>query len=344
MFYKRFFSFTAVMTALLCASVVGQTTSTADTEKTDPPADIKVIRADQVPVEAITQNANRSDDRYRIGYEDVININVYRHPELSQTVSVARDGTILMPRIDQPIVAVCKTEQELAAQIAALYRKDYLQNPFVSLRVVEQRSQPFSVIGAVKTPGNYYLNRRVKLLQLIAFAGGPDYEYSGSTVQVARIGNISGCKTEEDSDDEIQFFAYPIGNVLKGVDNPMMQPGDIVSLLEAEEAYVVGNVEEPTVIQLKGPITLTQAIAKAGGMGNVAKTSKVSIQRYDGGSNERTVLLFDLKDIQEKKIPDPFLQANDIISVPTDTGKVVRNGILKALTGGLGNIFYRFPL
>lgn len=342
MYLKKTFSVAAVFAALLTTAVFGQT-ETPDVKKTDPPLDIKVIRAGDKPLEAIQQTGQRNDERYKIGYEDVLNINVYRHPELSQTVSVGRDGTILLPRIDQPIVAICKTERELSSHITLLYR-NYLQNPFVSARVVEQRSQPVAVVGTVTKPGSYFINRRVRLLELIAIAGGPDYERAGSRVQVARFGNVTGCEAEENSESDVQFFAYSLTDVLKGIANPMMEPGDIVSVLEAEEAYVIGDVTEPTVIMLKEPITLTQAIAKAGGIGNEAKTSKVLIQRREPGSRTRTELVFDLKEIRAQEIPDPFLQANDIVEVPTDTKKVIRNGILKALTSGLGNIFYRFPL
>ena len=62
-----------------------------------------------------------------------------------------------MPSIDAPIVAVCKTERELGEIVGSLL-KNYLQNPFVSARVIEQRSQPFAVIGAVEKPGSFYLN------------------------------------------------------------------------------------------------------------------------------------------------------------------------------------------
>jgi hypothetical protein len=57
----------------------------------------------------------------------------------------------------------------------------------------------------------------------------------------------------------------------------------------------------------------------------------------------KTELMFNLKDIRDKKIPDPLLQANDIVAVGTDKIKSVSNGLLKAVTGGLGNVFYRFP-
>jgi protein involved in polysaccharide export with SLBB domain len=209
---------------------------------------------------------------------------------------------------------------------------------------MEQRSQPFAVVGAVNKPGSYYMNRQVTLLEILAVAGGPDQEISGSRIQVARLGNISACKLEGQDDSNVEFFAYNLRDVMQGTDNPLLQPGDIVSVLEAEEAYVVGNVEEPTTIKLKEPITLTEAIAKAGGLGSVANTSKVLIRRRASGSKIKSELVFDLKEIRAQKIDDPYLQANDIVEIPTNNTKVLRNGLIKVLTGGLSNLFYRFPL
>lgn len=282
-------------------------------------------------------------DRYRIGFEDVIQVTVFRHPELSQTMSVAQDGTIVLPRIDQQIVAVCKTERELADLITELY-KNYLRNPFVNVRAIEQRSQPFAVIGAVNKPGPFFLDRKIRLLELLAMAGGPDVDKSGQRIQVARVGSRSACADDDTSAADVEFIAYNVNDVLGGEVNPWMQPGDIVSVLEAEEAFVVGDVFEPAKLTLKEPITLTQAIAKAGGISSTAKTGKVRILRQQDGSTAKTELVFDLKAIAEKKAEDPLIQGNDIIEVPTDNGKVLKQGIFKVLAGGLGNLFYRFPL
>ncbi len=344
--YSRITSVSAVLLVFVIASgsiVSGQEATNAGNGDTKTPDTIKVIRNEDEPVEAVAPVPDSSNERYKIGFEDTLQVDVYRHPELTQTVTVARDGTINLPRINQPVLAVCKTERELASLITAHYR-NYLRNPFVNVRALEQRSQPFAVLGAVNKPGSYYLSRRVTLLELLAIAGGPDYERSGSKVQVARLGNLSACKAESETKDDVEFFAYSINEVMKGTENPYMEPGDIVSIKEAEEAYVVGNVDEPKTIQLNEPITLTQALAKAGGIDGVAKTSKIVIERREPGSKVKTELVFDLKEIRTQKVPDPLLQANDIVVVPTDNMKVIRNGLLKVLTGGISNLFYRFPL
>lgn len=287
----------------------------------------------------------QANEKYRIGYQDTVEIQVFRHPELSQTVNVNPDGTILMPRLDKPIVAVCKTERELGETLATLYNKDYLRNPFVTVRVVNQLSQPFAVIGAVEKPGSFYLNRRIRLLELLAFAGGPKTDKAGAKIQVARVGNIAGCveNTESQNSDTVEFLAFRTNDVMAGKDNPWMQPGDIVSVLEAEEAYIVGNVKKPTKISLREPVTLTQAIAIAEGLNDTAKTDKVIIQRQASGTQTKTELAYNLKDINSKKIPDPQLQANDIVEISNDKTKSLINGFRDAMKSGIPSILYRIP-
>ena len=308
------------------------------------PANVKQDSDENQDFKNLTANKESTNERYRIGYQDTIEVTVYRHPDLTQTMSISPDGTISMPRIDQPIVAVCKTERELKANIENLY-KTYLRNPYVNVRAVDQKSQPFAVIGAVKNPGNFYLNRKIQLLGLLALAGGPDYERSGSKIRIARVGNVSSCEeTPETENKDIEFVSYNLKDVQDGKQNPWMQPGDVVSVLEADEAYVVGNVFKPAKVSLKDPKTLTQAIAYAGGLDATAKTDKVVIRRQEVGSQDKTELVYDLKDIREKRIPDPQLQANDIVEVSNDRNKSIKNGLIKVLTGSIPNAIYRLPL
>lgn len=290
--------------------------------------------------------ANSSNERYVIGFQDTLEILISKHPELSQVVNVSPDGTILMPKIDKPILAACKTEAELREHITTLY-KSYLRNPFVNVRVSDQKSQPIGVIGAVEKPGNFFLNRKIRLLEAIALAGGQDVEHEGGNIVVTRFGTSSGCGVNLDSakteDEKIKFFEYKMEDVTQGKQNPWVEPGDIVSIAVSKEAYVTGNVVEPKKIPLRETVTLTKAIAMAGGLAKEAKTSRVRIQRQGKEGELQTETLYDLKDIQSKKIPDPVLQANDIVDVPNDSVKSIRNGLLKALSNGLPSILLRMP-
>ncbi len=291
------------------------------------------------------RSQNQTNERFRIGFQDSIEVNVFKHPELSLTVAINPDGTIALPRIDQPVAAACKTVGELKENITALYKKNYLRDPYINVRISNQQSQSFGVVGAVKKPGNFYLDRSVRLLELLSLAGGQDVEFAGGKIQVARIGSDSNCKQAgEPQDEKVVFYSYSLRDVLDGKQNPWLQPGDIISVLPVEEAYVVGNVFKPAKVPLSDPKTLTQAIAFAGGLNSTADMKKIVIQRQLAGSVVQTELVFDLKDIKDKKIPDPFLQANDIVNVGNDKGKSVQKGLLKIFTNGLPSIFTRVPV
>ena len=291
--------------------------------------------------------AKLNQERYRIGYQDAIAIEVFRHPELSQVVNVNPDGTIRMPRIDQPILAVCQTERELADKIAALYKQNYLRDPFVNVRAVDQKSQSFAVIGAVEKPGSFFVNRRIRLLELLAYAGGQNDE-AGTHLIVARTGSNSVCRSDNSeassADAQIEVLNYKIKDVVEGKVDLMMKPGDIVSVLDAEVIYVTGNVQKPKTIKLKDPITLRQAIADAEGLKSNAKKNNIRILRQKDNGGEPEEIVFNLKEIEEGKVKDPFLQPNDIVAVSEDKTKTILNSIGKSLTQGLGSmLIYAVP-
>lgn len=288
---------------------------------------------------------NLQQERYRIGMHDVIEVTVAKHPELSLgSVRMDEYGRIRLPRIEKSIVAICKTENELANEIRTIYAATYLRDPFVSVVVREQNSQPLSVVGAVKNPGRILTNRRLTLLEVLSFAGGPDYEFAGNTVQVARVGGISGCADNDDSakngDDSILFFSYKLPDILKGKTNPVLKPGDIVSVLDADTVYVYGNVNKEGPVKLKEPITLLQAIVFAEGLKPATK-SKVRVLRQKEGSLDRDELVYDLDDIKKRKVQDPVLLPNDIVAVSEDPIKNIFRAITKTITNTIPNAAYR---
>lgn len=302
----------------------------------------KVVNDTSVAV--LTDN-DAANERYRIGYQDTLQVTVFRHDNLSRVVSVNPNGTILLPRIDKPIVAVCKTERELADAIAAEYGKDYIKNPFVDVRAVEQKSQTFGVIGAVEKPGYFFINKKLHLLELLAFAGGPNKE-AGTRMLVARTGSSSFCQNDiplKDEDNKLQLFDFKIRDVQEAKVNFWMQPGDIVSVLEADYVYVLGNVNKSGRIPIKEPITLMQAIASAEGFLPATKLDSIRVLRQKPGSSEREELVYNIKDIQSLKTPDPVLQINDIVAVSEDKGKKVVQDIFKSLTNGFGNLPILLP-
>jgi len=112
------------------------------------------------------------DERYRIGPGDVLDIRIFNRPNLSRdAVRVEGSGMIRMPLIEGEIQAACKTEGELAKEIAGRYLK-YYRNPQVDVFVKEYNAREVALIGAVSEQGRYQMRRRMRLLELLTYAKG----------------------------------------------------------------------------------------------------------------------------------------------------------------------------
>lgn len=289
-------------------------------------------------------SAQTQTERYRIGYQDVIQIQVFNHSELNKTVTVGPDGTIMLNRLDKPVTALCKTERELEEDIAEAFKAKFIRDPRVSVFVADQKSQPIAVIGAVEKPGTYYVNRRYHLLEILAMAGGPNKE-SGTRLMVARTGSASSCKQASDvsDDDKIKVMDFKLREVLDGKKTLWMQPGDVVSVLDADVVYVYGEVVKQGSYRVREAITLTQAIVTAEGLSPTAKRGNVRVLRQKPGSDEREELTFDLNQIDRGKTKDPMLLPNDIVAVSQDKVKTILKGVTGMIKNTIPNAIYRLP-
>jgi len=273
------------------------------------------------------------DTRYRIGAGDVLAILVSKAPELSsEAVRVDQRGMIRLPMIEGEVTAACKTEGELAAQIRALYL-EYKNDPSVQVFVREFQSRPVAVIGAINAPGQFRLQRRVRLLELLSFASGPS-ERAGRSVEVIHGSGPDICEAKGSDSKSVSSLGgmslYTLNDTLKGVEsaNPFVQPGDVVHIPEADVVFVYGHVIQPRAISLKDkPVTVSWAIAMAGGPQRDAQTDRIRIirQASDGGKQEIPI---NLKAIEMQKAPDIVLLPNDIVAVGTSATKTIL-GILQ---------------
>jgi polysaccharide export outer membrane protein len=273
-----------------------------------------------------------ADDRYRIGPSDVLNIRIYNRPQLSRdAVRVEGNGMIRMPLIETEIQAACLTEGELAKEISTRYAKFY-KNLQVDVFIKEYHSQQVAVIVAVNDQSRFELQRRVRLLELLTYAKGPSAK-AGQTINIVHSTNTSPCKQADESDASTAFSSYKLNEVLQGdpKSNPYLEAGDIVTVPEADQVYVVGNVFMPLTIALKEPITLTRAIAMAGGLKQDTRKDKIRVLRQEPGTTIKKEIIVDLYAIEKKRSDDLALAPNDIIDVPTSAGK----SFLRSLMSGV---------
>jgi polysaccharide export outer membrane protein len=285
-------------------------------------------------------------DRYRIGPGDVLEVRLYKLPDLSrESLRVEESGTIRMPLINEEIPASCRTETELAKDIASRYLA-LMRNPQVDVFVKEYNSRPVAVIGAVNTPGRFQLQRRIRLLDLLSFAGGPA-ERAGGNIQVVHGSSYPACEKSNSglgpgSDDGLGISVFKLRDTLAGNSrsNPYVRPGDVITVLEFEQIYVIGNVVRPSTFPLKERITLTQAIAMAGGTLRDTQTDRIRVIRQNASNNLKQELLVDLKAINKRQAADVVLMPNDIVEVPTANGRRFLRNILEGVVPGIA----RFPV
>ena len=286
-------------------------------------------------------NNVQADDRYRIGPGDILDIRIFNRPNLSRdAVRVEGNGMIRMPLIETEIQAACRTEGELAKEIASRYLKFY-RNPQVDVFVKGYHSRQVAIIGAVNDQSRFELQRRVRLLELLTYAKGPSQK-AGQTINIVHAPQAWICKNPETEDAGPAFSSYKLAETLQGLPqaNPYLDPGDIVTVPEADQVYVVGNVYTPLTIPLKEPLTVSRAIAMAGGVRQDTKKDKIRVVRQEPGSAVRKELIVDLSAIEKKRAEDIALLPNDIIEVQTSAGKA----LLRSLIGGAGNSITQLPV
>jgi polysaccharide export outer membrane protein len=110
------------------------------------------------------------DNEFVIGNGDVLNISVWKQPDLSRSLPVRSDGKISLPLIGE-IQASGETPLKLEGAITAKYQP-YLNEPEVTVIVEQINSQKFNILGRVAKPGSYPLVNRTTVLDAIALAGG----------------------------------------------------------------------------------------------------------------------------------------------------------------------------
>jgi polysaccharide export outer membrane protein len=151
---------------------------------------------------------------FRLGREDVIELSVYRDPELSRTVPVRPDGKISLPLVGE-LEAAGRTPEEVRLDVASRLRA-YVQEPaIVSVIVREVNSARFFVVGEVGRPGAYPLRGEVGVLQGLALAGGPGEFSSRKTIVLVRA--ASGRVT-----------TLELSDLESGRVRPQLHPGDTV--------------------------------------------------------------------------------------------------------------------
>jgi polysaccharide export outer membrane protein len=273
-----------------------------------------------------------------------LDVRVFNKPQFSRDgIRVGGTGKIRLPFVETEVPAVCQTESQLAAEITKRYT-EFLNNPQVDVYIREYNSQPVAVMGAVRAPSRLQLRSRVRLLDLLSYAGGLA-ENAGRLVQIVHTMPIAACDgaaPDASPDDTVAgaINSYTLSQTLAGLEaaNPVVNPGDIITIPVADQVFVVGNVVHPSILLLKEPISVTRAIAMAGGLMPDTKKSKVRITRQEPGAAAPTQMFVDLNAIDKRQAVDVVLQSGDIVDVPTSEGRRLIKTLLGSFVPSVGQL------
>lgn len=156
--------------------------------------------------------------RYEVQPSDLLQISVWREPELTQQVLVRPDGAFSFP-LAGDISAVGKTVEELRLELIERLSR-FIPDLVVTVSVLEIRGNKIYVIGQVNQPGEFIMNPRVDVMQALSLAGGTTAFASPSSIFVLRRDN-----------GEQQRLPFNFDAVLRGRDldqNVLLRTGDVV--------------------------------------------------------------------------------------------------------------------
>ena len=159
------------------------------------------------------------DPGYIIGEEDLLNVDVWKEPEISRTVPVRPDGKISLPLIND-IQAAGLTPNQLALTITERLRK-FIAEPQVTVIVTQINSRRVYIVGEVNRAGAFPMLPNMTVLQALSSAGG--------FTQFANLKGIYVLRTDKDGKQEKFRFNYK--DVVKGnksEQNILLKPGDTI--------------------------------------------------------------------------------------------------------------------
>ncbi len=232
-----------------------------------------------------------------LGPGDSVTLHVFGQPDMDTVLGVADDGTIRVPLAGSVPVGGLSAESAARRVEKAFKDGGFFVDPHVTLTVTQSLSQRVSVLGEVRTPGRYAVDARTTIVDLLAQAGG-ETEFASDTVYVLRTDAGGAVKR------------YPVN--MKGLADPgasaptqILRAGDSVYVPRAEQFFILGEVQKPSMYKLEPNLTVLQAISLAGGVTAKGSDRRVEIKRT-GKDGQQVVI---------KPKPNDLVQPDDVIRV-----------------------------
>ncbi len=257
-----------------------------------------------------------SDRPVKIGVGDSLDVFVYGAGEMSAPTRVNLDGTLQLPLVG-PVPVAGLTLYE-ASEAIAKHLKDggMYRNPQVTVSLVDSPNQVVTLTGEMHGIIPVFGHRTL----LSVLSAGGQYPATGAhTIVINRPGLMAPIVVDLCTDPS---------HSIRG-DIPLFA-GDTVVVPRVGVVYILGAFKSQGAVPLQqnSPLTLLQATSLGGGVAFEGKYGDLRIIRTVGF--ERKVIKLDLMRVMRGKEPDPVLQADDIVFLPTNQWKAALNN------GGFG--------
>lgn len=230
-----------------------------------------------------------------VGPGDTLQIVVFGQPDLSATITVSVAGDIVVPVVGSISVAGT-SPSTIALRIAAgLRSKNYLQDPQVSVEVLQVRSQMTSILGEVMRPGRYPLEGRLSLLELLAMAGGLK-ETADDTAVLLRKSTSPYAVEPGASQSRLELYVGGRQALSRDVQDVPLMAGDVVYIGPAKRFFIYGEVARAGAYPMEDGLTVMRAVSLGGGLSQRASERRITIVRKVPGTQNEEKLKASLSD------------------------------------------------
>lgn len=197
--------------------------------QTGGPTGTAVQMSEQLSVPDTTLPVQSGD--VRIGPMDLLEISVFGAPDLDNSYQVDFEGKLKLPLIGS-VPAAGYTASQLATDLERRLAENYLQDPDVTVRIMETRKRYMTVDGSVAKPGMYPVEGQLTLLQAIALSGGPTDNANPRRVVIFR-----------QIDGQRNAAGFDLREIRKGnAPDPLVYANDIVVVDGSEARRTYGDL------------------------------------------------------------------------------------------------------
>jgi len=240
-------------------------------------------------------------------------------PSFAQGVRVSASGDVTLPLLGQVHVdglTPTDAERDISRR---LVQRGILRNPQVNVNVIEYRSRTVAVVGAVEKPGTYPVTRPgATVNDLIWAAGGPTKD-AGRMVQLmpgdGATPTAGASPARQPIRLDLETLMHPGAGDAVAIP---VRPGDIISVGPAGNVTVEGWVDKPGSYPVTRGLSLSGAVAAAGGPSFAADRHHARVQRVLA-SGEQQFFDVDLEAVSKGQASDPIVTDGDVVRVPAST-------------------------